>query len=357
MLTLDADALLRLAGGRHKPPADHLVARLNQLCDELVRAPLSLTGRRVIQGELVRSLSQSVEVTTLTAPKLIIVVGMPRAGTTLFHHLAAATGTVWTIPFWSALHPGTPERRAREGAATYLATLDLIAPDVRRLHPMTVEGPEECATGRQLTLLSERFWYLAPVHRYLELIESDPREVWRAWIEVVGSLYKASQDLRPVLLKDPSHLGRWMYLDPPPCDVSIVRFFRDPADAAWSFAALMRALRGMTAPAPPDHADTYREASLWLARRLNTEVAWNNNPPFHVVDVYYSEFIQHPEQQTVATLQSCGVNVDCDGDCLNNTLRQRPYLRPTGRQRLQPPPPPRRAAESFERFRHALGII
>lgn len=299
MVTLRADVLID-AVGREQP--ERVVNGLEVLCDDLARIDLSPLGRRLLQGEMLRALSTPMLSAPLRARTLIVVVGMPRSGTTLFHHLAAQHPAVWSMPFWQARSPALDERTAREEAVRYLGLLDTVAPEVRRLHPMHVDGPEECSTARQVTLRSERFWYLARVPRYLEWLETGSSAGWQEWLGCVAAL---SDGAGVVLLKDPAHLGQWQALAAPGCDVRIVRFLRDPLEVSTSFSRLIHALRSMSAATPPDPCEVSDEVTSWLARRLERELT--ASPTHPVLDVEMADLLADPVAITSEVLTWCGV--------------------------------------------------
>lgn len=349
MLTFDPARLLRAAPSRiHRSPIQ--LDALDVLCTDLRDCSLSPIGQRVLQGELIQAIKCPIAPDQLQGVKVIVTVGLPRSGTTLFHHLAAATGAVWTLPLWAARSPGADRAAARRDAEEYLRLLDTMSPEVRTLHPMTVDGPEECATARQATFMSERFWYLAPLPRYRRWLEEHPADVWAGAMGMVGALHAG--DARPILLKDPSHVGRWGDLDLPGCDVTIVRFLRDPATVAWSFSRLLGALRRLTCSNPPSLATMHEEVAPWLATRLESEFKAVRRGAHKVINVDYRDFTRRPAEATWEVLRACGVEAEDEAVDLDDVLARSAHLRASPRRSM--PVLQGNEPAAFDRFRTSL---
>ena len=280
--------------------------RLSCLCDGFNAARPSILGRRVLQGELIAAVRAPSMTGAFRPARLVVIAGLPRAGTTLFHHLAAGVPGVWTLPMWSARRPFEPVDSARRDTDDYLRMLETVAPAVMRLHPMTVDGPDECATARQVTLLSERFWYLGAGTEYLELVEQDPAHVWAEWFGLLGVLAPAGAT---VVLKDPSHLGRWQHLPDLGIPTTVIRLWRDPDTAARSFSTLVAALRSMCRDEPVAPASVHPEVAAWLARRLAHELTLPTPAHVHVLDLTMGQLLDDPSAVVAAALRAAGVDV------------------------------------------------
>jgi hypothetical protein len=221
---------------------------------------------------------------------------MPRAATTVFQHVAHATGALWTLPLPAALYPGTPESKARRDSATYINQLQRLAPAVSSLHPILVDGPEEDSTLRQVTLASERLWYLAPFDDYLTWIEQRGAARWADLSWLLSAIVPCTEQ-RPVLLKDPSHLGLWAESSVLG-DVTVIRLERNVDDAAESFQRLIEAVRApLIAADPRQH---YLQPGEWLRRRWDLEAA-QSGP---AITVPFQRMCAEPVKTTLEALSA-----------------------------------------------------
>jgi Sulfotransferase family len=101
----------------------------------------------------------------------IIVLGLPRSGTTFLHRMLAADPAHRAIPLWELLRPlpnadssvsATPDRR-RQIAEQRLALRLKLAPDLDSKHYVRANTPEECMWLLAATFVSPVFWVVAPV--------------------------------------------------------------------------------------------------------------------------------------------------------------------------------------------------
>ncbi|MFE3739606.1 sulfotransferase family protein [Streptomyces sp. NPDC059134] len=78
----------------------------------------------------------------------VVLVGLPRTGSTLLHHLLAHHPSLRAPRLWELLAPLTPPGTTEDllvGIARRHVTEHFrAAPDLRRIHPTSATGPEEC---------------------------------------------------------------------------------------------------------------------------------------------------------------------------------------------------------------------
>ena len=94
----------------------------------------------------------------------LFVVGLPRTGSTLLHHLLAQDPGGRVARAWEVMEPSPPPERARYEtdarigrAARRLAWFDRIAPEFKRIHPLGAELPLECIAIMSASFVSPRF--------------------------------------------------------------------------------------------------------------------------------------------------------------------------------------------------------
>jgi len=147
----------------------------------------------------------------------IVIVGVPRTGTTKLQRVLARDPGVQSIPFWQILNPAPfpgeqtePEprilmaRQVVEAMATY-------APDIQELHPFAAEEPEEEIVLLEMTgrALSSVLYFDAPNYTswLLEQPQQPLYEELRLLLQYLQWQDGGRKD-RPWVLKSPMHLGR-----------------------------------------------------------------------------------------------------------------------------------------------------
>jgi hypothetical protein len=202
----------------------------------------------------------------------IVIVGLPRTGTTLLHRLLASDEPrVRALTSWEALMP-IPDARddseARRIAAAQRSetALRYLAPDFFAVHPIDARGPEE-----EILLLDLAFRSTVPeatmrVPSFAEWLESaDQSPAYRTMARVLKVLQsqRAPQgaDWRWVL-KTPHHL-EWLDELPKVLDRPLVVWtHRAPRQVVGSFCSMIAHGRGVFS----DHVDPHEIGRSWLRK-------------------------------------------------------------------------------------------
>ena len=96
----------------------------------------------------------------------IFITGLPRSGTSFLHELLCEDPGNLAVRCWEAIYPlplnsrGPAERdidRRRRKVARQLASFERIAPEIRSLHPMVADTPQECTEITGHVFLGMRF--------------------------------------------------------------------------------------------------------------------------------------------------------------------------------------------------------
>lgn len=180
----------------------------------------------------------------------IIVVGMPRSGTTMMQHLLAAHPDAMFIPMWMAMRPlpsptlaeweagGRPAER--NNAITSMHVINALSPDMERIHPYQVDHPVECTHLVAPSFYSNQFggW---PVYSYLEdSVDVDAAPSYRVYREYLQFM-QATLPGTHWLLKSPGHfLALEDLLESLP-EARVVMLHRDPANVFPSLNCMMAA--------------------------------------------------------------------------------------------------------------------
>jgi hypothetical protein len=314
LATLDEDTLS--AAARRRAAAydfgpDHFRTPLRVLLAALAtEADLSNLGR-VLTGQLLvgllvtrlrlmRLLDAHPEILDAAVPAPIIVLGLPRTGTTHLHALLAQDPTLRSLPYWESLEPipdparrgvapGTDPRRRRCEQA--LRFQHWVMPLFPAMHEMTVDA---CHEEIQLlavdfsTMLFEASYHVPSYRDWY--VASDQIDAYRT----LRILLQALQWLRGPsrwVLKSPQHLeqlGPLLAVFP---DARIVQTHRDPVRVTASMCTMATYSRRMSSA----RIDPVASGHYWAARveRMLRKSIEDRHlvPPEQILDVRFDEFM------------------------------------------------------------------
>lgn len=228
----------------------------------------------------------------------IIVLGLPRSGTTFLHRLLTLDPYHRGVPLWELVRPlpafgGEPDRRRQE-VARRLESRQKLVPDLDRKHFTRADSPEECIWLLAATLVSPIFWVLAPVYGYLEWYEGQDRlQAYREYRWLLQVL-QAVDPTRRLTLKAPAHTGALGVLLETIPNALLVQTHRNPVEASNSLNSLFYSLHSAVSSKRPD-VRRMAEANLSLQER---EIALNltarDAHPGAVFDVHYERLVSDP---------------------------------------------------------------
>jgi hypothetical protein len=274
-------------------------ARLNSMGRLLCR--LNCTHLAANRLRVRQFLQAHAEVSTEAVIRPIFVVGLPRTGTTLLHNLLCQDSQGRPLLLWEALHPapdaGKPDRRLL--AAQRLVTLinHWGAPQLKTVHPLKADGPEECTFLLFSTFVTPAFFLYGDVRGYLDWLHGPGRdevfssyEQYRTYLQVL----QWRQPPRHWVLKSPAHafgLEALLRLFPDACVIQTHRDMKNVIPSACSLFAITQGLYS-------DEVDCSRlgrtVAHLLRDHLLKRAAAARETYPTRVFDVSYSALVADP---------------------------------------------------------------
>ncbi len=270
-------------------------AALNSFGRVMLRGMLSTcVGNRLRVRDYLRQHPDARE-TAAAGP--LIVVGMPRTGTTLLYNLLAQDPAARPLLGWESLWPAPwpsdPQRRERLARAAQKG-LGRLAPELQHIHPFHVDEPEECTWLMTNTLVSPAFPMFGHVPSYEEWLWGLKPADWTKPYEDYLAQLQVLQHQRAGhhwVLKSPVH---FMSLDPLLATVPgarVVLTDRDPREVVPSACSLFAVLRGIGSDSV-DRRSLGRDMVEHLSQGLRRAEAVRADNPERVLKVQFRDLVK-----------------------------------------------------------------
>lgn len=225
----------------------------------------------------------------------LIVVGLPRSGTTFLSKLLCCDPEVRHFPMWEMRAPLAPpgrDRRRAEGRRM-IARLKRVAPGIDAKHHINPDEPEEDTLLFDACLWSGTFWRLAPVYGYLDwYLDRDPAYGYTEYMHYLQIVQSGAPGKR-LVLKNPEHTGFLGPLIKAIPNAMVVQTHRDPVPIIASYNSLMSSMHGSVAKPLDLHRSGAASMKLWgLSADWNLEARKTIGD--RIYDVLYDDIIEDP---------------------------------------------------------------
>lgn len=272
-------------------------------------AALNPLGEQMVYGGIIRLLSNRLryvrdihlhpEILQERIVKPIVILGLPRTGTSKLHRAMSSDPGVQRLDLWKQMNPapfpgeipGHPSARI-EAALGVEQLLTNLFPAFMARHPLEAREPDE-----ELHLMEGSFdcmlsWVFSRVPSFRDHVDAcDPRPMYR-WLHAMLQ-YLQWQDGggrgRPWIMKSPVHIGALpLLLDTFP-DATIVHCHRDPRKIIPSFASLITEARRISSDVV-DPVEVGRDMLDYWALQLDRYLpARADLPANRILDVQFDE--------------------------------------------------------------------
>lgn len=237
---------------------------LEVLCDSLEReANLSELGRQLLHGKFVELLvnrlrieqffKQHPEIDSEQILAPIVIVGLPRTGTTLLQRVLAADPHLYSMPWWESRYPvplpgeevSAPTQRI-ERARGEVAVMVEAMPKLMSMHPMDADQADEEVMLMEHSFMAA-FNAYAHVPSYMNWLHSIDEKPAYDYLKRVLKFLQWQKRQRGVVatrwvLKAPHHLLRMRLLLREFPGAKVIQTHRDPADTIPSIASFIHTL-------------------------------------------------------------------------------------------------------------------
>jgi Sulfotransferase family len=245
----------------------------------------------------------------ITAP--IVIVGLPRTGSTHLHGLLGEVEGIRTPRFWEMALPSPPPERSTFGSDPRIAIVDAelartpVGLQVR--HPFAARRPEQCNLLHDWAFMNQTPIAAYHVPSYRDwLFDADHAPAYEAHRRTLQQLQWRAPGRW--VLKYPKHLMALGTLLATYPDAVLVWTHRDPAVVVPSACSLTSFMREMTS-GPVDRVRFGRDWAVMeelVARRGADARDRMADEPSRVIDVHYRDLMADPVGTVASILEFAG---------------------------------------------------
>lgn len=268
-----------------------------------------------------KDLAAHPEITQEQIRSPLIIISLPRTGSTKLHRTLGASGDFQTLSFWQVMKFGRIPGVADGGIAqriaetkAYEAWLYKQSPAMLIGHPLHAEEPEEeCflmeATYRHPTIFG---MYDAPSFAAW-MAEADPKPAYDYLVSVVKYLqWQNGSPSKPWLFKDPNHLGQEHLITAAYEKPRFIMTHRDPVKCVPSVTSTVMATRRIFSDLDNSHVFASRMLEL-LSSAVDSHMAWRaRNPNIEVLDLAFHDVVQNSEAVARKVYEFAGLELAAD---------------------------------------------
>lgn len=326
--------------------SESYVSGLAMLCHSLeTEANLNQMGRFVLHRQVVAALAGRLTVVAwekanpeaanapVKAP--LIVLGLPRTGTTiLFETLAAAPDyrapLTWECRDYALAHElaGQTEEDPRlRKLGKQMQQVDRLMPGFSAIHKFGPYVPTECIGLTLLDMASEQFCAMAWMPSYREyLLQNDFSSPYE-WHKRGLRYLQSTEPDKSWVLKTPMHTGYLHELLKAYPDADLIQTHRDPMRVISSVANLYRVSRGGWSDTPNSPERAADDAAYYaeFVRRCVEFRAENPEHASRFIDVPFKQFIENPMAEIREIYSHFGRELTAEGErAMADYLANRP---------------------------------
>jgi hypothetical protein len=204
-----------------------------------------LLRNRLLLEDLIRRHPEILEV---EVARPIVICGLPRTGSTHLHNLICADPSLRSLPYWESVEPVLAEGERpgpggvdprRERTEMSLSVLDVVMPEFKRMHEMTVDHVHEEIQLLAIDFSTMLFETIAPMPAWRDdYLARDQRPSYAYLKKILQAMQWLRGGTRWVL-KSPQHLEQFPALFDTFPDATFVVTHRDPVSVTASMVTML----------------------------------------------------------------------------------------------------------------------
>lgn len=290
-------------------PLRQLIGSLNAEADLTVAGVhgqrASLTRLLINRLRIQRDLKAHPEIRDEVIVGPVIIVGLPRSGTTKLQRMMAADSQFQTLPYWRILNPARTEARPLAPhesdpriaiAEAHLAALRDLHPQFYAAHPMDAREPDEEEMMMEIILLGYLYPHVTRVPSFQAWVDTQPFDRWYQYLRTLLQYFQFQDGARgkPWLLKAPAHLGHMPLVFKYFPNATVVHCHRDTLSSVASLSGLVAAARRFYSERDEPAEVGRFVCDLWsrqMRRYVEDRAALGREDRF--IDVPYHDVVAH----------------------------------------------------------------
>ncbi|MFT7529888.1 MAG: hypothetical protein ACI9FD_000891 [Gammaproteobacteria bacterium] len=307
--------LVDFVGNEFAEAFNQLISSINIQCEiseerweHLHNRFLTLLLNRLWMG---KDLSEHPEIHNEQINSPIIIVSLPRTGSTKLHRMLGASPDFQRLTMWQthrfARIPGEPEggvdKRVQQNRE-YEHWMQTASPDILSGHPMLTDEPEEDQWLSECTFRQPMTPVMLNAPEYSSwLMQQDPQPVYDFLLLQLKYMQWQNRQLhgdaeasKPWLLKSPNHLGMESFLTGIFANPRFIYTHRDPVEVAPSGSFMVRHFRRLYSD--QWQLDDIGDALVKMVAQMATlHLQWRNTQPdLKALDLSFKDITFHGDQ-------------------------------------------------------------
>lgn len=245
----------------------------------------------------------------------IFITGLPRTASTFLHTLfmldpANRAPRVWEVAYPRACESHDQTANVWEGRVRReLASLDLLEPDFRNVHPIGANSPQECTEILSNIFESLRFDSTYDVPTYRKWVDAQPAGEAYAFHREFLQFLQYKHGSHRWVLKSPDHVFavdgiRFAYPD-----AKIIVTHRDPSQVIPSVAAQTMVLHGLFSDAARLKEIFQKVHCRWIkgSQQIMKMTNDKGQDPSRITHVFYRDLVANPLRVVKKLYDSLGL--------------------------------------------------
>ncbi|MDP3859465.1 MAG: sulfotransferase [Stagnimonas sp.] len=311
---LEAAAIEQVGGLSHFGLPDHRPG-LERLCASLnTEANLSDFGRGLLQQKIVEMLVNRLRIEhwfvqhpeiaqeQIAAP--VVIVGLPRTGTTLLQRVLACDSRFYSMPWWESRYPVPfpgesvlePVQRIERARGEVQVMVEAM-PKLLAIHPMDADQADEEVMLMEHSFRAS-FNAYANLPSYMDWLHGSDETPTYEYLKRMLQFLQWQKRQRGVtaerwVLKAPHHLLRMGLLLKLFPGAKIIQTHRDPVDTIPSIASMIHTLWSIYGAAP-DAKAAGREWNDLMVKAFHHTMAVREQNPAPFFDVRFIDTVKQP---------------------------------------------------------------
>lgn len=265
----------------------------------------------------------------------VIIMGLPRSGTTALHKLIAMDPQFQGFERWLLGNPmprPSAEQRRRnplyQEVVRSLAARYAASPEAQKAHPVVADEPDECLRPMSQSFVSNWWGANLDAPGYDDwFLQQDETASYRRYADNLRLVGLNSPDQR-WLLKNPSHImGIDALLGVFP-DACVIHIVRHPQETIASLTNLMANIRGPLMGQEVNRHALARREVRWYAEAVRRTMAAAERRPDRIMEVDFRAFLAAPLEVVRAIYDRFGLGMTSEAEV---RLRQWIAANPQGK--------------------------